>query len=119
MSSPDCAHSASITTMPLPSPLHLARYGTGLSLGSGVTLGHLRESRPGKFGTWFRAQANSADPDVDAAAAGRGAEVFFALNASAVELPDIERYATDSLDASKPLITWNLALDTLRADLGG
>ncbi|RMZ57225.1 hypothetical protein APUTEX25_004059, partial [Auxenochlorella protothecoides] len=93
-------------------------YGTGLSLGSGVTLGHLRESRPGKFGTWFRAQANSADPDVDAAAAGRGAEVFFALNASAVELPDIERYATDSLDASKPLITWNLALDTLRADLG-
>lgn len=105
-------------TFPFRCPHTLPRYGNGLSLGSGLTLGHLRESRPGKFGTWFRAQANSADPDVDAAAAGKEAQVFFALNASAVELPDIERYATDSLDAGKPLITWNLALDTLRADLG-
>lgn len=45
------------------------------------------------------------------------ADVFIALNASTVELLDLETYCTETVGA-RPLVAWNLELDSLRADLG-
>lgn len=45
------------------------------------------------------------------------ADIFIATNASAVELTEIEKYKA-SVVGERPLVLWNLELDTLRADLG-
>lgn len=45
------------------------------------------------------------------------ADIFIATNASAVELTEIEKYK-QSVVGDRPLVLWNLELDTLRADLG-
>ena len=47
----------------------------------------------------------------------RKANVFIVVNASTIELPDVEKYIAATV-AERPLILWNLELDTLRADLG-
>lgn len=45
------------------------------------------------------------------------ADLFIAVNASTVELTDIEKYIEATV-REKPLIIWNMELDTLRSDLG-
>lgn len=45
------------------------------------------------------------------------ADLFIAVNASTVELADIEKYIEATVQ-NKPLIIWNMELDTLRSDLG-
>lgn len=45
------------------------------------------------------------------------ADVFFFINASTIELPEIESYV-DRIVGDRPALLWNLELDTLRSDLG-
>ncbi len=46
------------------------------------------------------------------------ADIFVAVNASTVELVDLEGYSAATV-GERVLLMWNLELDTLRADLGG
>jgi hypothetical protein len=45
------------------------------------------------------------------------ADVFIVINASAIELLEVEEYHKTTVK-ERPLVLWNLELDTLRADLG-
>lgn len=47
----------------------------------------------------------------------RKADIFIVVNASTIELPDVEKYIAETV-GERPLVLWNLELDTLRADLG-
>ena len=49
--------------------------------------------------------------------AARKADLFIVVNASTIELPDVEKYVAETV-GDRPLVLWNLELDTLRADLG-
>ena len=49
--------------------------------------------------------------------AARKADLFIVVNASTIELPDVEKYIAETV-GDRPLVLWNLELDTLRADLG-
>jgi hypothetical protein len=72
-----------------------------------------------QFTSLFTGGVNGTDMDAipDPANAAATADMFMALNASTVELPDFETY-TNEKASNKPMIAWNLELDTLRADLG-
>jgi len=45
------------------------------------------------------------------------ADVFFFINASTIELPQVESYV-DRIVGDRPALLWNMELDTLRSDLG-
>ncbi|KAI8470773.1 MAG: hypothetical protein J3K34DRAFT_419381 [Monoraphidium minutum] len=86
-------------------------------LGGGVTLGHLKEAIKGgdllnSFQQVF-VGGGAPDPAPD----GLAADVLIATNLSCVELPNLEAYCND-VAKGRPLVTWNLELDSLRGDLG-
>ena len=79
-------------------------------------MGYLQESRKGFFQFLV-----TDDQDTSVAApseSAKNADAFIALNATSADLPALEQYAAGPA-ANKPLILWNLELDTLRSDLGG
>ena len=80
-----------------------------------ITMGYLQESRKGFFQFLL-----TADEDTSVAPPGESAkqaDAFIAINATSADLPALEQYAAGPA-ANKPLILWNLELDTLRSDLG-
>ena len=81
-------------------------------------MGNLRESRKGAIEGMFgyltkQDTTNIVSPGESA----KKADLFIAVNASTVELADIEKYIETTVQ-DKPLIIWNMELDTLRSDLG-
>lgn len=89
-----------------------------LDASDGVSLGHLRE---GKKNTFLASLAVSfsmtGETPPDSSEAAVNADVFVAVNASTVELPELETYTLETIK-DRALITWNIELDNLRADLG-
>ena len=81
-------------------------------------MGNLRESRKGALqGVLGYLTRNETAGMVPPGEAAKKADLFIAVNASCVELSDIEQYVAETV-GEKPFIIWNMELDTLRADLG-
>lgn len=80
-------------------------------------MGHLKENSKGVF-SGFNIFGSVPDTDAETLSlAARKADVFIVVNASTIELLDLERYIEETV-GERPLVLWNLELDTLRADLG-
>jgi len=79
-------------------------------------MGHLLEGKQTMF-SGLAAVFAGGEEGPDPAAGSASADIFLALNASTVELPDLEAY-TENKIAARPLVCWNMELDLLRADLG-
>ena len=91
---------------------------SALEASEGVTLGHLREKQKNSFMDALAVSFSmTGETPPDSSEFAENAEVFVAVNASTVELPELERYALETVKDRK-LITWNMELDNLRADLG-
>jgi hypothetical protein len=93
---------------------------SALALSDGVSLGHLWEGRETLLtgiAALFAGAPGSAPPGVGPSEMAAKADVFIAVNASTVELADLEKYV-DSVVKERAVVTWNMELDTLRADLG-
>ncbi len=98
-------------------PRSARRFRASLELIDGVSMGYLKEGRRSVvslMGLWRGESAEGAVPPAEAAAR---ADVFLAINASSVELVDVERYCAEYV-RDRPLVLWNSELDTLRSDLG-
>ena len=80
-------------------------------------MGHLNEGNKGFLGGFSRLFGNSNNVVADPGEAAAKADMYIAVNASTIELVDIERYVAEHV-GDKPIVLWNLELDTLRADLG-
>ena len=80
-------------------------------------MGYLKESRRGVLGFMGLFRAADAEGTLPPAEAAARAGIFLAVNASSVELVDVERYCGEHVGA-RPLVLWNIELDTLRSDLG-
>jgi len=81
-------------------------------------MGNLRESRKGALeGLFGYLTQQSTVKIVPPGELAKKADMYIAVNASTVELTDIERYIQETV-GDKPIIIWNMELDTLRSDLG-
>lgn len=80
-------------------------------------MGHLNEGRKGFMGSLSRLFGNTDNVVASPGEAAARADLYIAVNASTIELPDIEKYVAEYV-GDKPIVLWNLELDTLRADLG-
>lgn len=89
-----------------------------LDASEGVSLGHLLEGKKNfmsALSARFAVIGESCPDPIDAA---EKADMYMCVNASTIELKDLESYASERVGSGKPLITWNMELDNLRADLG-
>jgi hypothetical protein len=80
-------------------------------------MGYLNEGRKGFMGGLSKIFGNNDNAVASPGEAAAKADMYICVNASTVELPDIERYVAEYV-GDKPIVLWNLELDTLRADLG-
>ena len=80
-------------------------------------MGYLKENRRGVLDFMGLFRAADAEGTIPPAEAAARADIFLAVNASSVELVDVERYCGECVGA-RPLVLWNIELDTLRSDLG-
>lgn len=81
-------------------------------------MGNLRESRKGALEGLFGYLTNNDTTKIlPPGEAAKKADSFIVVNASTVELLDVEKYIAETVK-EKPLIIWNMELDTLRSDLG-
>jgi hypothetical protein len=96
---------------------------SALELSEGVSLGHLQENRDSFLTSWNNIFAGAAVPGTKRggpsapAAAAATADIFLTLNASTIELVDLQKYVAETIK-DRVVVTWNMELDTLRADLG-
>lgn len=111
---PHCLSTTSLQTIQ-----HEHRFKSALDLVDGVTLGHLQEGKQNIFSGLTSLFSSGGDQatTTDPAAAAASADIFIVLNASTIELLDLEAYTNEKI-GNRPMITWNMELDTLRADLG-
>ena len=93
------------------------RFRAALELTDGLSMGYLKESRRGVLGFMGLFRGADAEGTIPPAEAAARAGIFLAVNASSVELVDVERYCGEYVGA-RPLVLWNIELDTLRSDLG-
>ena len=82
-----------------------------------LTMGYLNEGRKGFMGGLSKVFGNSDNAVASPGEAAAKADIFICVNASTIELVDIEKYVAEHV-GNKPIVLWNLELDTLRADLG-
>lgn len=82
----------------------------------GVSLGHLMEGKS-NFLSSLSAQFAIGESCPDPSEKAKHADIYIAANASTVELKELEEYTNENIK-EKPLVTWNMELDNLRADLG-
>lgn len=78
-----------------------------------VTMGYLTENKKSLLSFGFGGQQPSISPSDSA----KKADLFMAINMTSIDLPVLEKYVSEFIQ-DRPLITWNLELDTLRSDLG-
>lgn len=90
-----------------------------MELIDGVSIGHLNEAKEGfaqrglSIASLMGGSAPPSKPDADKA------DVFIIINATCVELPNVQQYIDGSCSSgSKAVAVWNMELDTLRGDLG-
>ncbi|PSC74905.1 LOW PSII ACCUMULATION chloroplastic [Micractinium conductrix] len=89
---------------------------SALATSEGVSMGHFREGRQTLLTSLFFS-AGGTSGKVDLPAEAQRADIFLALNASTVELADLETYVNETVK-ERVVVTWNMELDTLRSDLG-
>lgn len=99
---------------------YLRSYGIfkpSLELIQGVSIGHLNEGKGGLAGFSFASLLGATAPDSTIPA--KSADVYIIINATCVELPNVQSYVeANSAGGKKACILWNLELETLRGDLG-
>ena len=95
----------------------MCRFRASLELTDGLSMGYLKEGRRGVMSLMGLFRAADAEGAIPPAEAATRADIFLAVNASSVELVDVERYCAEWV-GERPLVLWNFELDTLRSDLG-
>ena len=94
------------------------RFKPSLDLSDGMlSMGYLTEGRKGFMGGLSKVFGNNENAVASPGEAASKADMYICVNASTVELVDIEKYVAEYV-GDKPIVLWNLELDTLRADLG-
>ncbi len=100
------------------SHLGRCRFKPSLDLSDGdLTMGYLNEGRKGFMGGLSKMFGNNDNAVASPGEAAAKADMYICVNASTIELPDIEKYVAEYV-GDKPIVLWNLELDVLRADLG-
>ena len=82
-----------------------------------ISMGYLSEGRKGFMGGLSKLFGNQDNAVASPGEAAAKADLYIAVNASTIELVDVEKYVAEYV-GDKPVVLWNLELDTLRADLG-